>query len=175
MLRTTVSNRIRVLSIYALKHRTIRCYTTIHLNQEITSLEDLAKLKSLDDVDPVLVHKLINEKTSELNLKTEIQRLRTLQEERENSMNSGRPVKLGDFKRAGIMFILMSSSVYLCWQLLWWHLAYNDKEIEMLDTVNSLEKKLREEIKHNEIVSIPKTHESIKTAENTKSWYSKWW
>lgn len=175
MLRIGISNKITTLSINVLRHGPVRCYSTTHLNQEITSLEDLVKLKSLDDVDPVLVQKLINEKTSELNLKNEIKRLRTLQEERENSMTSGRPVRLTDFKRAGIMFILMSSSVYLGWQLLWWHLAYNDKEIEMLDTVNSLEKKLREEIKHNEIVDTPISQDNTEKFVNTKSWYSKWW
>ena len=175
MLSARVSNQIGRLSVYALKHGHIRCYTTTHLNKDITSLEDLANLKSLDDVDPVLVQKLINEKTSELNLKNEIQRLRILQQERENSTGSGRPVKLGDFKRAGIMFLLMSSSVYLCWQLLWWNLAYNDKEIEMLDTVNTLEKELREKIKDNKIIDEPNSQNNIQPSVNTKPWYSKWW
>ncbi|KAM3162964.1 Inner membrane assembly complex subunit 17 [Lachancea thermotolerans] len=61
----------RLLSAVARCHKP---YST-----SIKSLEDLAKLKSLDDVDPDLVRKLINERTNELNSQAELAMLKQMQ------------------------------------------------------------------------------------------------
>ncbi|CAB4255788.1 similar to Saccharomyces cerevisiae YPL099C AIM43 Protein of unknown function [Maudiozyma barnettii] len=175
MLQTKFSCNIKNLGLSALKRGHIRYYTKGNTNHDITSLDDLVKLESLDNVDPILVQKLINEKTAELNLKNEIRRLKNIQEQRENSVISNRPVRVGDFKRAGIMFMLICSSVYLCWQLLWWNLAYNSKEIEMLDTVTSLENELRELIRTNKTKEKIVTNNYDSQPVNKKPWYSNWW
>ncbi|SMN21194.1 similar to Saccharomyces cerevisiae YPL099C AIM43 Protein of unknown function [Maudiozyma saulgeensis] len=175
MLQTKFPSSIKKLGLFALRRSHIRYYTIGKTEHDITSLDDLVKLESLDNVDPTLVQKLINEKTTELNLKNEIRRLKTIQEQRENSVTSNRPVRLGDFKRAGIMFMLMCSSVYLCWQLLWWNLAYNSKEVEMLDTVTSLENELHERIEINKIAENELTQESPSRPVQKKSWVSRWW
>ena len=152
-----------------------RLYSTTTTNTEINSLSDLVKLKSLDNVDPALVQKLINEKTTELNLQNEIKRLQMLQSQNEKKNTFAQPVTLSNFKRAGIMFALMSSSVYLCWQLLWWNLSYDSKEKDNLYQVAHLQDELHRLIELNQL-EVPSTSDVVGSeSPKNRSWISKWW
>lgn len=148
-----------------------------HKNEplHITSLEGLANLKSLDNVDPVLIQTLINEKTSELNLKNEIRELKSLQEKKEQMITSNNQVKLNSFTRPCWIFFLMSSSVYLFWQLVWWNLAYNEQEVENLERVTELEAKLQKLML--ETNDINKSSDKILDNEpaSRKISFYKWW
>lgn len=137
--------RPRLLPIHRLSNLVKTTPTKVRLlttPANVKSLEDLAKLKSLDDVDPTLIQKLINEKTSELNTLREIEVLKRMQEERENRLESNN-VSLKQFVRPGIILFLMSSSVYLVWQLLWLNLEYTKREQENMEEISVLENSLQ--------------------------------
>ncbi|KAL2708439.1 Mitochondrial protein FMP14 [Kluyveromyces marxianus] len=135
---------------------------------EIKTLEDLAKLKSLDDVDPKLISKLINQKTNELNVKNELQMLKRLQQEEQKTQET--PLK--KFVRPAWIFLLMGSIVYLSGHYLWWKLDYEEKELEYIHQVKELESKLN---------SLREAHQSSVNndlpsgnKQNAKRWYKFW-
>ncbi|CCE64676.1 hypothetical protein TPHA_0I01720 [Tetrapisispora phaffii CBS 4417] len=146
--------------------RTLRLPTK---QKELRTLEDLAELKSLDDVDPQLIRKLINEKTSELNMKNEMNFLKQMQIEQDNNQS----VPLKQYNRAIWVFLLMSSSFYLMFHLVWWKLEYNEKELKLKQESEELEHELqsilneKEEQKSN---IIPNNKDVTKQ----KPWYKIW-
>lgn len=175
MLSTRILKATSRLGRNQFQSSVIRFYSQTTTNPEINSLDDLVKLKSLDDVDPLIVQKLINEKTTELNIQNEIRRLQMLQKENEKKQTFAQPVTLGNFKRAGIMFVLMSSSVYLTLQLLWWSLSYDVKEKQNLARVTQLQDELHACIEHNQKMLPSNSNISDDESSTRKSWFSKWW
>ncbi|CCE89855.1 Ina17p TDEL_0A05230 [Torulaspora delbrueckii] len=134
--------------------------------QEIRTLEDLSKLKSLNDVDPELIKKLINERTSELNTKNELDMLKGFEEEEKKLRQS--PLKR--FTRPLWIFLLMSSTVYLICHYVWWRLEYEEKEIAYSHRVGELEAELRDLLAHKS------EGEDTILRENTRNrpWYKRW-
>ncbi|KOG96214.1 Ina17p [Saccharomyces eubayanus] len=136
---------------------------------KIKSLEDLVNLNSLDGVDPELIRSLINERTTELNIKNELDMLKKFCKEEKTVHES--PMK--KFVRPLWMFILMSSSVYLLLHLTWWKLERDERESELKQEVEALESQL------NKLINQDKNHNSSKDDENTelsdaKPWFKKW-
>lgn len=136
---------------------------------EIRTLEDLAKLKSLDDIDPRLISQLINEKTNELNTKNELEMLKYLQAEERKTQE----VSLKKFVRPGWIFLLMASFVYLSLHYIWWKLEYDARELELQEEVKKLENELNDLIEKNEADEKNGKFESS-SAVSRKSWYKFW-
>lgn len=105
---------------------------------EIKCLEDLTKLKSLEGVDPELIRKLINERTSELIVQNELDMLKKLNKEEKMSQE----VSLKRFARPLWVFFLMSSTVYLILHYTWWRLEIVEREKELQQVVRKLEVEL---------------------------------
>ncbi|CUS23945.1 LAQU0S12e03576g1_1 [Lachancea quebecensis] len=143
-----------------------RCYKPY--STSIKSLEDLAKLKSLDDVDPDLVRKLINERTDELNSQAELAMLKQMQSQE----NQQQQQALKKFVRPMWIFLLMSSFFYLTGHYIWWRLEYDEREIELHKQVQALREELDSTIaaKHSEAEpALPR--EDLK---KPKKWYLAW-
>lgn len=135
---------------------------------QIKTLEDLAKLKSLDDVDPKLISRLINQKTNELNTQNELQMLKDLQAAEMSSQEAS----LKKFVRPGWIFLLMASIVYLSCHYVWWKLEYEERETEFQKTVTFLERELDElKVMHESNLLI---NSSSKSSSNEKRWYKFW-
>lgn len=136
-------------------------------HQNLETLEDLTNLQSLKDVDPELIKRLINERTSELNIRNELEMLKSLDQEDKKSRES--PLK--KFIRPLWIFLLMSSSVYLVGHYLWWRLEYDEKELELAQQVKSLEAELNHllETKDNDSASTRKNGTSER-----RPWYIRW-
>ena len=133
---------------------------------EIRTLEDLAKLQSLDNVDPKLISKLINDKTNELNIKNELQMLKQLQAEEQKTQETS----LKKFVRPAWIFLLMGSIVYLSCHYVWWKLDYEEKELEYTHKVHQLESELAAlNEAHNSSVSSDKN-----SKRSSRKWYKFW-
>ncbi|QEU61185.1 Ina17 [Kluyveromyces lactis] len=133
---------------------------------EIRTLEDLAKLQSLDNVDPKLISKLINDKTNELNIKNELQMLKQLQAEEQKTQETS----LKKFVRPAWIFLLMGSIVYLSCHYVWWKLDYEEKELEYTHKVHQLE---------SELAALNEAHNSLASSEknskgSSRKWYKFW-
>lgn len=115
--------------------------TSFRRYSKIRSLEDLTKLKSLDNIDPEIIRKLIDERTSELNTANELDMLKKFSQEEKSIRDNS----LKRFARPTWVVLLMSSTVYMLWQLAWWKLAYDEKEKELEAEVRELEEELAEE------------------------------
>lgn len=126
----------------ALSHQTIspailRCYSSgvPPDYSNIKTLEDLAKLKSIDSVPPEIIRKLILEKTEQLNAENEIQLLKELRKEEEYRRSSTFAELKSKYTRPLWNFFLLSSSIYLCYHWIWLKLDYdeleNDKKQEL--------------------------------------------
>lgn len=138
-------------------------------NSEIRSLEDLAKLKSLDDVDPKLIKKLINERTSELNIQNELELLKTIGQEEKRTQD----LLIKRFIRPLWVFLLMSSSFYLLCHYLWWKLEYDGKEEQLKKETHELEYKLLDMMKQEEIKQKIRS-KNDGTGQTGKAWYAIW-
>ncbi|CAI4054390.1 hypothetical protein SUVZ_16G1880 [Saccharomyces uvarum] len=140
--------------------------TTTSPQNRIKSLEDLVNLNSLDGVDPELIRSLINERTTELNIKNELDMLKKFCNEEKTVHES--PMK--KFVRPLWMFILMGSSVYLLLHLTWWKLERDERESELKKEVEALESQLNKLIKQDE------SHKSDENTElsDAKPWFKKW-
>ncbi|QHS76635.1 Ina17p [Saccharomyces paradoxus] len=135
--------------------------------KEIKSLEDLANLDSLEGVDTELIRDLINERTTELNIKKELDMLKKFSQEEE----SGHEIPLKRFIRPLWMFILMGSSVYLLLHFSWWKLEHEERENQLKKEVEILEGQL------NELIGQDKTYNSVGgkySTTHTKPWYRRW-
>lgn len=134
---------------------------------DIKSLEDLSKLKSLDDVDPELIRKLINERTVELNAQNELEMLKNLSKQEKMSQE----VSLKRFVRPLWVFFLMSSTVYLLLHYIWWNLEVVEREKELQACIESLETELDQALK-----SQSQNSSSLQKDENNNSrpWYRRW-
>ncbi|SCV03004.1 LAME_0H06942g1_1 [Lachancea meyersii CBS 8951] len=117
----------------------------------VQSLEDLAKLNSLDDVDPELVRRLINERTNQLNTQNELDMLKQMQTEEKQ----GQQMALKKFVRPMWIFLLMSSFFYLGGHYIWWKLEYDEREIELNKQVQDLRMELDEAIELKKIPWLP--------------------
>lgn len=106
--------------------------------KEIQTLEDLTKLDSLKGVEPEFIKRLIDERTSELNTKNELEMLRKF--DREEQLLRQSPLRR--FTRPFWIFLIMSSTVYLACHYVWWRLEYEEKEIEYARRVEELEAEL---------------------------------
>ncbi|CAI4053265.1 hypothetical protein SKDZ_16G1740 [Saccharomyces kudriavzevii ZP591] len=167
----TVVNRIRLSSNIGIAcyHRSLlsqqQTSTPASPRKEIKSLEDLADLNSLDGVDTELIRNLINERTTELNIKNELNMLRKFSAEEELGHES--PMK--KFVRPLWMFILMGSSVYLLLHYTWWKLEYDERENELKKEVEILECQL------NELISQDKNRDSGRSNDDSESGNAKPW
>ncbi|CAD6646015.1 XXYS1_4_G0020850.mRNA.1.CDS.1 [Saccharomyces cerevisiae] len=137
--------------------------------KEIKSLEDLANLDSLDGVDTELIRDLINEHTTKLNIKKELDMLKKFSQEEE----SGHEVPVKRFIRPLWMFILMGSSVYLLLHFSWWKLEHEERESQLKKEVEILEHQL------NELIVQDKTHnirrgKGSNESTHMKPWYRRW-
>ncbi|CAR23623.1 Ina17p [Lachancea thermotolerans CBS 6340] len=150
----------RLLSAVARCHKP---YST-----SIKSLEDLAKLKSLDDVDPDLVRKLINERTNELNSQAELAMLKQMQSQE----NQQQQQALKKFVRPMWIFLLMSSFFYLTGHYIWWKLEYDEREIELHKQVQALRQELDSAIAAKHSGKEPAL--SGAGAKKPKRWYLAW-
>ncbi|EDO18610.1 hypothetical protein Kpol_1048p41 [Vanderwaltozyma polyspora DSM 70294] len=135
-------------------------------SNEIKTLEDLSKLKNLDDVDPELIRKLINERTSELNIQNEMEMLKHIQNEERKTQDI--PIKR--FIRPTWMFLLMSSTFYLLGHYIWWKLEYDEVEKELDRQVTALEEELHNLIEEHRVHG---ENEAIKNKKH-KHWYKFW-
>ncbi|CAI4036779.1 SMKI16G0795 [Saccharomyces mikatae IFO 1815] len=143
-------------------------YTSTSPRKEIKSLEDLVNLNSLDGVDTDLIRNLINERTTELNIKKELDMLKKFSQEEE----SGHDIPVKRFIRPLWMFVLMGSSVYLLLHFTWWKLEHDERENQLKNEVETLEDQLNELISQNKI-SHDAEKESTESV-STKRWYEKW-
>lgn len=140
----------------------------IHRNaglQNIKTLEDLTKLKSLNDVDPELIKRLINERTSELSTKNELEMLKNFDKEEQMLRQSS----LKKFTRPFWIFLLMSSTVYLGYHYIWWKLEYEEKEIAYSRQVKELETELNTLLAQRERAGSSTSSDSVK-----RPWYKHW-
>ncbi|QLL30864.1 hypothetical protein HG536_0A06790 [Torulaspora globosa] len=113
--------------------------TVSYVNRkDIQTLEDLTKLDSLKGVEPELIKRLIDERTSELNTKNELEMLRKF--DREEQLLRQSPLRR--FTRPFWIFLVMSSTVYLACHYVWWRLEYEEKEIDYARRVEELETEL---------------------------------
>lgn len=155
-------------------------YSARHLRPqqriEIKTLEDLAKLKSIDDVDPELIRQLINERTNELNIKNELDMLKQFQSEEKQHQE----ISLSKFVRPMWIFLLMSSFVYLTGHFVWWKLEYDEREIELDKEVQTLEAELSslmaqkaDEEKNNKDLT-GETVSSTTSQQPERKWYRRW-
>ncbi|SCU84784.1 LADA_0D03774g1_1 [Lachancea dasiensis] len=140
---------------------------------DIESLEELAKLKSLDDVDPELVRRLINERTDQLNTQNELDMLKQIQSQEKQQQQ----MALQKFVRPMWIFLLMSSFVYLGGHWIWWKLEYDEREIELDKEVQALRKELDEAIEQRN--SMPdavqnSTHLQQERSQKSRKWYLAW-
>lgn len=126
----------------------------LYQHYKISKLEDLNKIENIEDVDPQLIKRLIDEKTDTLNSENELKMMKQLLQEQ----NSMRKATLRPFIRPAWILFLMSSTVYMGWQFYWWYCEYNRKEIELKNEVDTLENELQSLIDHK----------------NTKPWYKRW-
>lgn len=134
---------------------------------QIKSLEDLAKLESLEDVDPELVKRLINERTNELNIQNELQMLKNLQSQEKQHQD----VSLRKFVRPAWMFLLMSSLVYLSGHYLWCRLEHDEREEDLKRQVKAMENELFSLIEEKRKDSEIDTEDQNAS---TRSWYKRW-
>ncbi|KAL6945034.1 hypothetical protein ACO0QE_002477 [Hanseniaspora vineae] len=115
----------------------LRCYSNGGSADysKIKTLDDLAKLKSIDDVPPEIIRKLILEKTEQLNAENEIQLLKELRKEEEYRRSSTFAELKAKYTRPLWNLFLMSSSIYLFYHWIWLKLDYeeleNDKKQEL--------------------------------------------
>ncbi|CCH59281.1 hypothetical protein TBLA_0B04440 [Henningerozyma blattae CBS 6284] len=123
-------------------------------NDKVKTLEDLIKLETLDNVDPELIKKIINEKTDELNIQNELNLLKNLQKEEKQIMTDNSPLK--KFIRPGWIFLLIASATYLYLHSMWWKYEYTSKESELKEKVEYLEKELNELIDEHKKRRLPK-------------------
>lgn len=142
-----------------------RIGSSVHTN--ITRLEDLAKLKSLDNVNPELIRKLINERTNELNIDNELKMLNSLQREEKNAQE----ITFKKFVRPIWVFFIMSSIVYLSYHLLWWKLEYDELEMQFNNQIKKLESELNGLIESNKQKN---QEEGISNVKYKKKWYKFW-
>lgn len=134
-------------------------------SKEIQTLEDLTKLESLKDVDPELIKRLIDERTSELNTKNELEMLKKF--DREEQLLRQSPLK--KFTRPFWIFLIMSSTVYLVCHYVWWRLEYEEKEIVYAKRVDELEAELNALlVQTNDEPGLGKKNPS------NKSWFKRW-
>ncbi|CAL9738162.1 inner membrane assembly complex subunit 17 [Monosporozyma servazzii] len=110
----------------------------LYQQYKITKLEDLNKIENIEDVDPQLLRKLIEERTDSLNSQNELKMLKELSTEQ----NMIRKNTLRPFIRPAWVLFLMSSTVYMGWQFYWWYSEYSRKEVELQREVGSLEAEL---------------------------------
>ncbi|SCU94755.1 LANO_0E07998g1_1 [Lachancea nothofagi CBS 11611] len=136
----------------------------------VKSLEDLAKLKSLDDVDPELVRRLINERTDQLNTQGELDMLKQIQSEEKQQ----RQVTLKKFVRPMWIFLLMSSFFYLAGHYVWWRLEYDEREIELHKQVQALQQELDEVIANKDSMLASTSNDSAGGSKKLKKWYFAW-
>lgn len=134
--------------------------------QDIRTLEDLTKLKSLEDVDPELIKRLIHERASELDTKNELEMLKGFEEEEKQLRQS--PLKR--FTRPLWIFLLMSSTVYLMCHYVWWRLEYEEKEREYSHQVQELETELNRQLAQNQLPNDQESSEKV----NNAPWYKRW-
>lgn len=134
-------------------------------SKDIKTLEDLTKLDSLKDVEPELIKRLIDERTSELNTKNELEMLKNFNKEEELLRQS--PLK--KFTRPFWIFLIMSSTVYLVCHYVWWRLEYEEKEIEYAKRVVALEAELNALLKQKVEVS-----GNVQGSISGKPWYRRW-
>ncbi|QLG74951.1 hypothetical protein HG535_0H02780 [Zygotorulaspora mrakii] len=160
--RTQCSQKTVVLA-----NRVLRRSIYTKEKQNVRSLEDLAKLQSLDGVDPELIKKLINERTSELNIKDELEMLKNFN--KEDALSRESPLKR--FTRPLWIFMLMSSTVYLFAHFIWWDLEYDERDIELATQVEKLEEELQTIIKNKSSIPLKRSNDN-KT--NSVSWYKRW-
>lgn len=111
----------------------------LYQDYKITKLEDLNKVENLEDIDPQLIKKLIDERTDSLNAENELKILKQLdQKQKLIRKNTLRP-----FIRPAWILFIMSSTVYMVWQFYWWHCEYDRKENELQKEINKLEAELQ--------------------------------
>lgn len=135
--------------------------------RSIKSLEDLAELKSLDDVDPELVRRLINERTNQLNTENELAMIKQMQSaEKQHQQTS-----LSKFVRPAWIFLLMSSFFYLTGHYIWWRLEYDEREIELQKEVEQLSQELDAAIASNNASS---TQPAAQEPKKSKKWFLSW-
>lgn len=161
------SARCICLETNAASKRLIRRGVSSVGRKEIESLEDLAKLQSLNDVDPELIKRLINERTSELNTQKELEMLKSFNNE--DQLSKGSPLKR--FTRPLWIFLLMSSTVYLVGHYLWWRLEYEQSELEQIKRIQSLEDELQSVLKEQRESGNPQPAEM---KQNRKPWYKRY-
>ncbi|SCU87927.1 LAFA_0E09670g1_1 [Lachancea sp. 'fantastica'] len=148
-----------------------------YLNTYVTnvkSLEDLAKLDSLDNVDPELVRRLINERTNQLNTQNELEMLKQIQSDEKQQQQ----VALKKFVRPMWIFLLLSSFFYLGGHYVWWKLEYDEREIELHKQVEALRQELDETIKQKQnpkpVGNSLSSASSHKNSDGNRKWYYGW-
>ncbi len=110
----------------------------LYQKYKITKLEDLNKIENIEDIDPQLLKRLIDERTDTLNSENELKMLKELTEEQNNI----RKTTLRPFIRPAWVLFLMSSTVYMGWQFYWWYCETHRKEAELKSEVDTLETEL---------------------------------
>lgn len=139
-------------------------------HQNIRSLEDLTKLKSLEDVDPELIKKLINERTIELNAQNELEMLKNLSKQEKMSQE----ISLKRFVRPLWVFFLMSSTVYLILHYIWWRLEVVEKEKELQSYVKNLELELSQTLKSQNHNALSLKNSNNNDVPSDRPWYRRW-
>lgn len=142
-----IARRVLVLQ------RNLHFQTCLKQQRQIKTLEDLNNIEDLNSVDPQLIRKLIDERTDSLNTEREMKLLKQYAEEQKLI----RKTTLRPFVRPAWILFLMSSTVYMGWQLYWWYCEYDRKEEELKQEVELLEKEL----------------ETASTNNDSKSWYKR--
>ncbi|SCU91943.1 LAMI_0E08020g1_1 [Lachancea mirantina] len=135
---------------------------------QVKSLEDLAKLKSLDEVDPEMVKRLINERTNELNTQNELQMLKRMETEQDQRQNA----TLKKFVRPAWILLIMSSIVYLTGHLVWWKLEYEERELKLKRKVHELELNLNDLVTKKS--GADKDHNGLNADAACRKWYWLW-
>ncbi|QLQ81532.1 hypothetical protein HG537_0F02930 [Torulaspora globosa] len=134
------------------------------VRKEIQTLEDLTKLDSLKDIEPELIKRLIDERTSELNTKNELEMLKKFDKEEQLLRQS----PLRRFTRPLWIFLIMSSTVYLVCHYVWWRLEYEEKEIDYARRVEELEVELKSLMAQTDGPS------QEKDQHGDKPWFRRW-
>lgn len=137
LIKRLSNNSSHVSTIYSIRYIHLRSFWQQY---KITKLEHLNKIDNLEDIDPRLIKKLIDERTDLLNAENELKMLKQLdQEQRIIRRDTLKP-----FIRPTWILFLMSSTVYMGWQFYWWYCEYDRREDELQKEINNLEEQLQQ-------------------------------
>ncbi|AGO10658.1 AaceriABR190Cp [[Ashbya] aceris (nom. inval.)] len=132
------------------------------------TLEELARLKSLEDVDATVIRKLINQRTEEVNAQNEIQMLRKLSQEGRDLQN----VPGRRYAKPLWLLAIGCATVYLVQDWLKQKAEYDAQEAALESRVEGLEAELKHLLEAKPEIAEPEAAQT--DAGSPAPWYKRW-